>query len=89
MKEKYEVISLDTRDTLVCTDSLYDAIEDLTGYNAEILDINTNDIENPLWITAYYGMDNYQFFETRDMYLNAERLTLASRKRIAKLLTQG
>ena len=86
MKEKYEVMSLDTNDTLICTDSLYDAIEDLTGYNAKILDIATNDIENPRWITAYYGMDNYQFFETRDLYLNPERLTLSSRKRIAKLL---
>jgi len=89
MKEKYEVMSLETKDTLICTDSLYDAIEDLTGYNANILDVGTNDIKNPRWVTVCYGPDNYQFFEIRYMYLNPERLTLATRKRIAKLLTQG
>lgn len=86
MKEKYDVMSLDTHDALIQTDCLRDAVEDLTGYNAEILGIVTNDEENPRWISVHYGPDNYQFYETRDMYLHPDRLTLSTRKRIANYI---
>jgi hypothetical protein len=67
------------------SDCLRDAVEDVLGCSQRILNIEASD-NDYRWITVYYDEDpTTGDYENRDLFFNTD-VTLASRKRIAKLL---
>jgi len=70
------------------SDCLRDAIEDVLGGSQSIEDIQPSDTDYR-WITVYYNMDPLTGdYENRTLFFNTD-VTLASRKRIDKILSQG
>jgi len=76
------------RGTISESNCLRDAIEDVLGGSQSIGDVQPSDPDYR-WITVYYHMDLATGdYENRTLFFNTD-VTLASRKRIDKILSQG
>jgi len=87
----YEIIDDDRpirdRGRISSTNLLRDAFEDLFNCGQQVVDVEPNNQHNPRWVTVYYGLNAYGQYESRDLYFG--RISLSSRKRIAKLMERG